>query len=109
MILKDLFGEKPAQTAVRKYAEGVANDAGNAGARYLSGRAAIPAGLAGVAAAPSIARASVPGAGTRPATDSSGTMSDGLVDGPRATPGDFGSFSEFRLIADCDWFGIWEG
>ena len=61
MILKDLFGEKPAQTAVRKYAESVANDAGNAGARYLSGRAAIPAGLAGVAAAPSIARASVPG------------------------------------------------
>ena len=61
MILKDLFGEKPAQTAVRKYAEGVANDAGNAGARYLSGRAAIPAGLAGVAAAPSIARASTPG------------------------------------------------
>lgn len=55
-ILEDLFGEKPAQTVVKEYVERIAKDVGTTGGRYLPGKAAIPAAIAGTSASPAIAR-----------------------------------------------------
>jgi hypothetical protein len=52
-ILEDLFGEKPARSAVKDHVQSVANDVASAGSRLMPGRAAIPAAVAGGAAAPS--------------------------------------------------------
>lgn len=52
-ILEDLFGEKPARSAVKDHVQRVAKDVGSTGSRLMPGRAAIPAGVAGSAAAPS--------------------------------------------------------
>jgi hypothetical protein len=52
-ILEDLFGEKPARSAVKDHVQRVAKDVGSAGSRLMPGRAAIPAAVAGGAAAPS--------------------------------------------------------
>ena len=55
-ILEDLFGEKPAQTVVKEYVDRIAKDVGTTGGRYLPGKAAIPAAIAGTSASPAIAR-----------------------------------------------------
>jgi hypothetical protein len=55
-ILEDLFGEKPAQSAVKDHVRRVANDVGSTGSRFMPGSAAIPATVAGGASAPSNAR-----------------------------------------------------
>jgi hypothetical protein len=55
-ILEDLFGEKPARSAVKDYVQRVGKDVGSIGSRYMPGKAAIPAAVAGGASAPSIAR-----------------------------------------------------
>ena len=55
-ILEDLFGEKPARSAVREHVQRVGKDVDSIGSRFLPGKAAIPAALAGGAAAPSSAR-----------------------------------------------------
>jgi hypothetical protein len=55
-ILEELFGEKPAQTAIKEYVERFAKDIGTTGGRYLPGKASIPAAVAGIAATPRIAR-----------------------------------------------------
>jgi hypothetical protein len=55
-ILEDLFGEKPARSAVKDYVRRVGKDVGSIGSRYMPGKAAIPAAVAGGASAPSIAR-----------------------------------------------------
>jgi len=55
-ILEDLFGEKPARSAVKDYVQRVGKDVGSIGSRFMPGKAAIPAAVAGGAAAPSIAR-----------------------------------------------------
>jgi hypothetical protein len=52
-ILEDLFGEKPARSAVKDHVQRVAKDVASAGSRLMPGRAAIPAAVAGGAAAPS--------------------------------------------------------
>jgi hypothetical protein len=52
-ILEDLFGEQPAQSAVKEYVDRAAKDVGGAGGRYLPGKAAIPAAVVGMSAAPS--------------------------------------------------------
>ncbi|MCW5726246.1 nucleotidyltransferase [Parvibaculum sp.] len=59
-ILEELFGERPAQTAIKEYIERVAGDVGGDGGRYLPGKAAISAGLAGSSATPSSARVAPP-------------------------------------------------
>jgi hypothetical protein len=48
-ILEDLFGEKPARSAVKDYIQRVGSDVGSTGSHFLPGKAAIPAALAGVA------------------------------------------------------------
>jgi len=55
-ILIDLFGEKPSQGAVHKYVERYAGDIAVRGGRTLPGKAAIPAALSGIAAAPRVAQ-----------------------------------------------------
>jgi hypothetical protein len=59
-ILEDLFGEKPARSAVRDNVQRVGKDVGSIGSRYMPGKAAIPAAVAGGAPAPSIARSAPP-------------------------------------------------
>lgn len=46
-ILEDLFGEKPARSAVKDFVHRVGKDVGSSGSRYMPGKAAIPAALAG--------------------------------------------------------------
>jgi hypothetical protein len=55
-ILEDLFGEKPARSAVKDYVQRVGKDVGSIGSRFMPGKAAIPAAVAGGAPAPSAAR-----------------------------------------------------
>lgn len=59
-ILEDLFGEKPVRSAVKDYVQRVGNDVGSTGSRFLPGRAAISAAVAGIAATPSVARSAPP-------------------------------------------------
>jgi len=55
-VLEHLFGEKPARSAVRDYVQRVGKDVGTTGSRFMPGKAAIPAAVAGGASAPSNAR-----------------------------------------------------
>ncbi|WP_439356834.1 nucleotidyltransferase domain-containing protein [Bradyrhizobium sp. DASA03007] len=55
-ILEDLFGEKPARSAVKDHVQRVGQDVGSMGSRFMPGKAAIPAAIAGTAAAPSSVR-----------------------------------------------------
>jgi hypothetical protein len=55
-ILEDLFGEKPARSAVKDYVQRVGKDVGSSGSRFMPGKAAIPAAVAGSVAAPSNTR-----------------------------------------------------
>jgi hypothetical protein len=55
-ILEDLFGEKPARSVVKEYVDRAAKDVGDAGGRYLPGKAAIPAAIVGMSAKPSSVR-----------------------------------------------------
>jgi hypothetical protein len=55
-ILEDLFGEKPARSAVKDHVQRVGKDVGSIGSRFMPGKAAIPATVAGGAPAPSNAR-----------------------------------------------------
>jgi hypothetical protein len=55
-ILEDLFGEKPARSAVKDHVQRVGKDVGSIGSRFMPGKAAIPATAAGGAPAPSSAR-----------------------------------------------------
>jgi hypothetical protein len=55
-ILEDLFGEKPARSAVKDYVQRVGKDVGSTGSRFMPGKAAIPAAVAGVAATSSAVR-----------------------------------------------------
>ncbi|MGL9617922.1 nucleotidyltransferase [Bradyrhizobium sp. U531] len=55
-ILEDLFGEKPARSAIKDYVQGVGKDVGSTGSRFLPGKAAIPAAVAGAAATSSAVR-----------------------------------------------------
>jgi hypothetical protein len=55
-ILEDLFGEKPARSAVKDHVQRVGKDVRSTGSRFMPGRAAIPATVAGGAPAPSNAR-----------------------------------------------------
>jgi Second Messenger Oligonucleotide or Dinucleotide Synthetase domain len=55
-ILEDLFGEKPARSAVKAHLQRVGKDVGSTGSRFMPGKAAIPAAVAGGAPAPSNAR-----------------------------------------------------
>jgi hypothetical protein len=55
-ILEDLFGEKPARAAVKEHVQRVGKDVGSIGSRFIPGKAAIPAAVAGGAPAPSNAR-----------------------------------------------------
>jgi hypothetical protein len=50
-ILEELFGEKPARSAVKDHVQRVGKDVGSAGSCLMPGRAAIPAAIAGGAAA----------------------------------------------------------
>jgi hypothetical protein len=52
-ILEELFGEKPARSAVKDHVQRVAKDVASVGSRLMPGRAAISAAVAGGAAAPS--------------------------------------------------------
>lgn len=52
-ILEDLFGEKPARSAVKDYAERVGKDVGSTGSQFMPGKATIPAAVAGSSASPS--------------------------------------------------------
>ena len=52
-ILEDLFGEKPARSAVKEYVERVAVKTWWRWSRYLPGKAAIPAAIAGMSSTPS--------------------------------------------------------
>lgn len=54
--LEDLFGEKPAQSAVNDHVRRVGQDVGSTGSRFMPGKAAIPAAVAGTVAAPSNVR-----------------------------------------------------
>jgi hypothetical protein len=51
-ILEDLFGEKPARSAVKDHVQRIGKDVGSTGSRFLPGKAAIPAAIAGSTAAP---------------------------------------------------------
>jgi hypothetical protein len=55
-ILEDLFGEKPARSAVRDYVQRIGKDVGSIGSRFMPGKAAIPSAVAGGAPAPSNTR-----------------------------------------------------
>lgn len=55
-ILEDLFGEKPARSAVKEHVQRVAKDVGSVGSRFMPGKAAIPVAVAGGAPTPSNAR-----------------------------------------------------
>jgi len=55
-ILEDLFGEKPARSAVKDYVQRVGKDVRTAGSRFMPGNAAISAAVAGSVAAPNNAR-----------------------------------------------------
>jgi hypothetical protein len=55
-ILEDLFGEKPARSAVKDYVQRVGKDVSSFGSRFMPGKAAIPAAVAGGTAAPGSAR-----------------------------------------------------
>jgi hypothetical protein len=55
-ILEDLFGEKPARSAVKQHVQRVSKDVGSIGSRFMPGKAAIPAAVAGEAPAPSNTR-----------------------------------------------------
>jgi hypothetical protein len=55
-ILEDLFGEKPAQSAVKEFVQRVGNDVSSTGSRFMPGKAAIPAAVAGTVHAQSTAR-----------------------------------------------------
>lgn len=55
-ILEYLFGEKPARSAVKDHVQRVGRDVGSTGSRFMPGKAAIPAAVAGSAAAPSSVR-----------------------------------------------------
>lgn len=49
-ILEELFGEKPAVSAVKEYVERLAKDVGSSGGPYMPGKAAIPAAIVGTPA-----------------------------------------------------------
>ncbi|MGM4905513.1 nucleotidyltransferase domain-containing protein [Tardiphaga sp. 866_E4_N2_1] len=55
-ILEDLFGEKPARSAIKDHVKRVGQDVGSTGSRFTPGKAAIPAAIAGGVAAPSSVR-----------------------------------------------------
>jgi hypothetical protein len=55
-ILEGLFGEKPARSAIKDHVQRVGGDVGSTGSRFMPGKAAIPAAVAGAALAPSNAR-----------------------------------------------------
>ncbi len=55
-ILEDLFGEKPARSAVKDHVSRVGQDVRATGSRFTPGKAAIPAAIAGGVAAPSTVR-----------------------------------------------------
>ncbi|WP_375160133.1 nucleotidyltransferase [Bradyrhizobium sp. RDT46] len=55
-ILEDLFGEKPARSAVKDHVQRFGRDIGSTGSRFMPGKAAIPAAVVGTAAAPSSVR-----------------------------------------------------
>jgi hypothetical protein len=55
-ILEDLFGEKPAQSAVKDYVQRVGKDVGSKGSHFMPGNAAIPAAVAGVSTMPRVVR-----------------------------------------------------
>lgn len=55
-ILEDMFGEKPARSAVKQYVDRAAKDVSNVGGRYVPGKAAIPAAIVGITATPSVVR-----------------------------------------------------
>lgn len=55
-ILEDLFGEKPARSAMKNHVQRVGRDVGSTGSRFMPGKAAIPAAVAGSATAPSSVR-----------------------------------------------------
>lgn len=55
-ILEDLFGEKPARSAVKEHVQRVAKDVGSIGSRFIPGKAAIPVAVVGGAPTPSNAR-----------------------------------------------------
>ncbi len=55
-ILEELFGEKPARSAVKEHVQRVAKDVGSVGSRFMPGKAAIPVAVAGGAPTPSNAR-----------------------------------------------------
>lgn len=55
-ILEDLFGEKPARSAVKNHVQRVSKDVNSIGSSFLPGKAAIPAAVAGGGLAPSSAR-----------------------------------------------------
>lgn len=55
-LLEELFGEMPARSAVKGYVQRVGKDVGSIGGRFMPGKAAIPAAVAGGIATPSSAR-----------------------------------------------------
>ncbi|MCK1360480.1 nucleotidyltransferase [Bradyrhizobium sp. 199] len=59
-ILEDLFGEKPARSAVKDHVLRVGKDVGSNGSRFMPGKATISAAVAGGAAAPSVAFSAPP-------------------------------------------------
>ncbi|WP_441235848.1 nucleotidyltransferase domain-containing protein [Bradyrhizobium sp. 930_D9_N1_4] len=59
-ILEDLFGEKPARSAVKDHVLRVGKDVGSSGSRFMPGKATISAAVAGGAAAPSVALSAPP-------------------------------------------------
>jgi hypothetical protein len=59
-ILEELFGEKPARSALKDHVKRVGQDVGSKGSRFTPGKAAIPAAIAGTAAAPSNVRSAPP-------------------------------------------------
>ncbi|MHB0767546.1 nucleotidyltransferase domain-containing protein [Bradyrhizobium sp. 1.29L] len=59
-ILEDLFGEKPARSAIKEHVQRVAKDVGSSGTRFMPGKAAIPVAVAGGASAPSTSKSAPP-------------------------------------------------
>jgi hypothetical protein len=55
-ILEDLFGERPARSAVKDYIQRAGQDVESIGSRFMPGKAAIPAAIAGCAVKPSNTR-----------------------------------------------------
>lgn len=70
-ILEELFGEKPARSAVKDFVQRVGNDVSTSGSRYVPGKAAVATALAGATSTPSVARSA-------PAHKFFGDHSDGL-------------------------------